>query len=62
MKKQEQIDALRFRIERIEAKLAEQHKGNNFGKLAEHPEPDYTRPLPTGLDWKKSKRINPKLK
>jgi hypothetical protein len=35
MKKQEQINALQVRIERIEAHLAEQHKGNNFGKLAD---------------------------
>lgn len=34
MKKQEQIDALRFRIERIESHLAEQHKGASF-----NPEP-----------------------
>jgi len=33
MKKQEQIDALRFRIEQIESHLAEQHRGANFSKL-----------------------------
>jgi hypothetical protein len=67
MDKQEQIDALQFRIERIEAKLAEQHISNNFSKLnrSEKPnscEPDYTHLLPSGLDWKQSKRLNPKLK
>jgi hypothetical protein len=37
MNKQEQIDALRFRIERIEAKFAEQNKDNNFGNRSEIP-------------------------
>jgi hypothetical protein len=46
MKKQEQIDALRTRIERIEAHLAEQNNGANFSKL---PEP--TQPDPYMPDW-----------
>jgi hypothetical protein len=37
MNKQEQIDALRFRIERIEQHFAEQHIPNNFGKCSEKP-------------------------
>lgn len=36
MTKQEQINMLQFRIERIESHLAEQHKGNNFN-LSEKP-------------------------
>jgi hypothetical protein len=56
MNKQEQIDALQFRIERIEAKLAEQHISNNFSKLnrSEKPnscEPDYTHLLPEGYEF-----------
>ena len=56
MNKQEQIDALRFRIERIEAKLAEQHISNNFSKLnrSEKPNssaPDYTHLLPDGYEF-----------
>lgn len=39
MKKQEQIDQLRFRIERIESRLSEDHKDSNFSKsnLSEKP-------------------------
>jgi hypothetical protein len=37
MNKQEQIDRLQFRIERIEAHLAEQHIPNNFGKCSGKP-------------------------
>jgi hypothetical protein len=56
MNKQEQINALRFRIERIEAKLAEQHIPNNFSNLngSEKPntcEPDYTHLLPDGYEF-----------
>jgi hypothetical protein len=56
MNKQEQINALQFRIERIEAKLAEQHISNNFRKLnrSEKPnscEPDYTHLLPEGYEF-----------
>jgi hypothetical protein len=56
MKKQEQIDALQFRIERIEAKLAEQHIMNNFRKLnrSEKPnscEPNYTHLLPSCYEF-----------
>jgi len=56
MNKQEQIDRLQFRIERIEAKLAEQHISNNFSKLnpSEKPnscEPDYTHLLPEGYEF-----------
>jgi hypothetical protein len=56
MNKQEQINALQFRIERIEAKLAEQHISNNFSKLnrSEKPnssEPDYTHLLPEGYEF-----------
>jgi hypothetical protein len=40
MKKQEQIDALRFRIEAIESHLAEQHKGANFSKLNKPEAPE----------------------
>lgn len=36
MNKQDQINMLQFRIERIESHLAEQHKGNNFN-LSEKP-------------------------
>jgi len=55
-KKQEQIDRLQLRIERIEAHLAEQHIPNNFGKLnhSEKPnssEPDYTHLLPEGYEF-----------
>ena len=48
MTKQEQINMLQFRIERIESHLAEQHKGNNFN-LSEIPnscEPDDYIPQP----------------
>lgn len=41
MNKQSQIDALRYRIERIEAKLAEQHKGANFGATKPSFIPDW---------------------
>lgn len=53
MKKQEQIDALRFRIERIESHLAEQHKGANFSNLnkPESDAPDYTHLLPDGYEF-----------
>jgi len=40
MKKQEQIDALRIRIERIEAHLAEHHKGANFSGLNKPEAPE----------------------
>ena len=40
MKKQEQINALRFRIEQIESHLAEQHKGANFSKLNKPEAPE----------------------
>jgi hypothetical protein len=54
MNKQEQIDALRFRIERIEQHLAEQHIPNNFGKCSEISngcEPDYAHLLPEGYEF-----------
>ena len=48
MKKQEQINRLQFRIERIESHLAEQHKGNNFN-LSEKP--NSCEPNPYAVDW-----------
>jgi hypothetical protein len=56
MNKHEQINALQFRIERIEAQLAEQHISNNFRNLnrSEKPnscEPDYTHLLPEGYEF-----------
>ena len=48
MKKQEQINRLQFRIERIESHLAEQHKGNNFN-LSEKP--NSCEPNPCAVDW-----------
>jgi hypothetical protein len=55
MKKQQQIDDLRFRIEQIESHLAEQHKGANFSKLnipdSISDAPDYTHLLPEGYEF-----------
>jgi hypothetical protein len=55
MKKQQQIDALRFRIEQIESHLAEQNKGANFSKLnipdSISDAPDYTHLLPEGYEF-----------
>ena len=48
MKKQEQINRLQFRIERIESHLAEQHKGNNFN-LSEKQ--NSCEPNPYAVDW-----------
>jgi hypothetical protein len=53
MKKQEQIDALRLRIERIEQHFAEQHIPNNFGKCSEKPNGCEQYELPNFVpDWK----------
>jgi hypothetical protein len=54
MKKQEQINALRFRIEQIESHLAEQHKGANFSKLNPSEIPNSCEPITPDFipDWK----------
>ena len=49
MNKQDQINMLQFRIERIESHLAEQHKGNNFN-LSEKPN-SYDHLLPEGYEF-----------
>jgi hypothetical protein len=49
MNKQDQINRLQFRIERIESHLAEQHKGNNFN-LSEKPN-SYDHLLPEGYEF-----------
>jgi hypothetical protein len=58
MKKQEQINALQVRIERIEAHLAEQHKGNNFGKLADAVSESVPGDWATAPDWAKYKAMD----
>jgi hypothetical protein len=54
MKKQQQINALRFRIEQIESHLAEQHKGANFSKSNSSEIPNSCEAIKPDFipDWK----------
>jgi hypothetical protein len=62
MKKQEQIDALRFRIERIESHLAEQHKDNNFSKLNDSEKPNSCEPTQYLVSVNESVTAEPEIK